>query len=255
VGDATATHHTGLEISWSIPPLVVMMAFFVWGFKGFVDMKTPPKDALEIHATARKWNWEFTYPNGESDSMLHVPVGRDVRILIQSMDVLHSLYIPAFRVKMDAVPGRYTDLWFRATEQGKYPIFCTEYCGTSHSDMLSEATVETQATWDDYVDGIGGGYETPVALGEAMYSKKGCAACHSIDGSRKVGPSWKGIFGSTHKLADGSSVTVDENYIRESILEPNAKITEGFAPSMPTYKGQLDDKKINGLVEYIKSLK
>ncbi len=249
-------HNTPLEITWSILPLVFFVLIFVWGFEGYADMHTPPKDVLEIKATGQKWNWSFSYPGAEdSDSKLHVPIGRDVRILIQSRDVLHSLFIPAFRVKQDAVPGRYTDLWFRATKLGKFPIFCAEYCGTSHSDMLSEVTVESQEDYDAYIEGLAGSDLTPVAMGEMQYTKKGCVTCHSTDGTPKVGPSWKGIFGHEVKLADGSSVMVDENYLRESILQPNAKIVEGFTPSMPSFQGQLKDKQLDGLIEYIKSLK
>lgn len=260
VGSAVAEnqvdHNTPLEITWSVIPLAFFIPIFVWGFQGFADMHTPPKDVLEIKATAQKWTWTFSYPGAEdSDSKLHVPIGRDVRILIESRDVLHSLFIPAFRVKQDAVPGRYTDLWFRATKAGKFPIMCAEYCGTSHSDMLSEVTVETQAQYDEYVDGLSGGDRSPIEEGMVQYQKKGCVTCHSTDGSPKVGPSWKGIFGQTHTFTDGTTAVVDENYIRQSILEPNAKIVQGFTPAMPTFQGQLKDKQLDGIIEYIKSLK
>jgi cytochrome c oxidase subunit 2 len=233
---------------------VVFIAVFAWGFEGFLDMRQAPKDVVEVKATATKWNWQFTYKNGETSPVLHVPIGRDVRILIQSMDVLHSLSIPAFRVKMDAVPGRYTDLWFRATKQGTYPIFCTEYCGQRHSEMLSEATVESEADFTDWVDGLGGDLD-PIAMGQKQYNDRGCKTCHSIDGTPKVGPTWKGLFGSERKLTDGSSATADENYLRQSILEPNAQVVQGFTPSMPTFQGQLKDKHIDGIIAYIKTLK
>jgi cytochrome c oxidase subunit 2 len=182
-------------------------------------------------------------------------VGQDVRILIEAKDVLHSLSIPAFRVKMDAVPGRYTDLWFRATKLGKYPIFCTEYCGTQHSEMLSEVTVEPSVpAWQGWVDELAKPLP-PVEEGEKVYKTRGCNTCHSIDGTPKVGPTWKGLFGTTRTFADGSTGTVDENYIKQSILEPNAKIVEGFTPAMPTYQGQLKDRHIDGVIAYIKSLK
>lgn len=249
-------HNTPLEITWSIIPLAFFVPIFVWGLEGFTDMHTPPKDVLEIKATAQKWSWTFAYPGAEdTDSMLHVPVGRDVRILIEARDVLHSLSIPAFRVKQDAVPGRYTDLWFRATKQGKFPIFCTEYCGTSHSDMLSEVTVETQEAYDEYIESLSGANLTPIALGELQATKKGCITCHSTDGTPKVGPTWKGIFGTERKFTDGTTAKVDENYLRQSILEPNAQIVEGYTPAMPTFQGQLKDKQLDGLIEYIKSLK
>lgn len=250
-------HSTVLEVTWSVVPLFILIALFVWGFKGYVDLRTPPKDSLEIRATAQKWKWVFTYPGGMVDDTLHVPVDRPVRIVIESVDVLHSLYIPNFRVKMDAVPGRYTDLWFQPTKTGEFPLFCAEYCGTSHSDMLTRVVVHPP-----------GGYEAwlkeqedkllsmpPVELGKLLYEKQGCNVCHSVDGTPKIGPSWKGLFGKSETYTDGSTGTVDENYIRQSILEPNAKIVQGFAPSMPTYQGKLKDEEINGIIEYIKSLK
>ena len=231
------------------------MVIFLWGFDGYVDMRQAPTDAIEIKATAQKWKWQFTYQNGETSPWLHVPVGEDVRILIEAKDVLHSLSIPAFRTKMDAVPGRYTDLWFRATKTGKYPIFCTEYCGTQHSEMLSEVTVDkSHGEWADWVDSLAKALP-PLEEGKKVYETRGCKTCHSIDGTPKVGPTWKGLFGSQRTFADGSTGTADENYIKQSILEPNSQIVQGFAPAMPTYQGQLKDRHINGVIAYIKSLK
>lgn len=260
VGDDVGQHHTALEITWSVIPLFVVIALFVWGFKGFVDVRTPPKDALEIHAQGQKWKWLFTYstPSGSyTDSDLHVPVDRDVRIIIQSADVLHSLFLPAFRTKMDAVPGRYTDLWFHATTTGESPIFCAEYCGTSHSDMISKVVVHEPGGYEKFLEGAEEIKKKlpPVELGKMLYTQQGCETCHSIDGTTKVGPSWKGMFGKTHTFTDGTSATVDENYLRESINQPQAKVVAGFAPSMPTYQGKLADYEINGLIEFIKSLK
>lgn len=257
IPEKMSDHNTALEITWSVIPLLVVIMIFVWGFKGYIMQRATPKDALEIHATAQKWKWLFTYPNGLQDDKLHVPVDRDVRVIIQSMDVLHSLFIPAFRVKMDAVPGRYTELWFHATQTGDFPIFCAEYCGTSHSDMLSHAVVHEPGGYEEFLRE----YEKkltampPVELGKLLYETKGCTACHTIDGSPKVGPTWKGVFGKEEAMADGTSVKVDENYIRESITDPQAKVVNGFTPSMPTYKGQLSDQELDALVEYIKSLK
>lgn len=255
VGDNTSHHNTALEITWSVIPLFIVIFIFVWGFRGFVDLRTPPKDTLEIHAQAKKWNWLFSYPGGHKDPNLHVPIGKDVRIIIQSEDVLHSLYIPAFRTKMDAVPGRYTDLWFNATKPGSYPVFCAEYCGTSHSDMLATAVVHEEGGYKQWLEEVSVFKGSPVELGAKMYDERGCKTCHSTDGSTLVGPSWKGIWGTDRRFADGSTGKVDENYIAESINNPSGKIVEGFAPSMPTYQGQLTDEQINGIVEYIKSLK
>ncbi len=257
VGDDSNHHNTTLEIVWSVIPLLICVGIFVWGFKGFVELRTPPKDTLEIHAQGQKWKWLFTYPNGHVDSDLHVPVGKDVRVIIQSVDVLHSLYIPAFRTKMDAVPGRYTDLWFHATKEGDYPVFCAEYCGTAHSDMLAHAIVHEPGGYEKWMQKIVEEQENmpPVELGEMLYSQQGCKTCHSIDGTPLVGPTWKGLFGKERKFADGTSAVADEQYIKDSLNNPSGQIVEGFAPSMPTYQGKLNDKQQNGLVEYIKSLK
>ncbi len=260
VGDDSSHHNTALEITWSVIPLVICIGIFVWGFKGYVELRTPPKDTLELHVTGQKWKWTFQYPNGHMDSELHVPVDRDVRVIIQSVDVLHSLYIPAFRTKMDAVPGRYTDLWFHATKAGEYPVFCAEYCGTSHSDMLAKAVVHEVGGYEKWLDGIGEIQKTeaaqnPVAYGEKLYVKQGCKTCHSVDGTTLVGPTWKGLWGRTSTFADGSSAVVDENYVVQSINDPSSQVVQGFAPSMPTFKGQMKDWELNALVAYIKSLK
>jgi cytochrome c oxidase subunit 2 len=252
--ESQADHSNTLEITWSIIPLFVVIGFFVVGFKQFVDLRTAPRAAYEVHATGQRWKWGFEYPEGLTHPELHVPIGRDVRILLQSVDVLHSLFIPEFRVKMDAVPGRYTELWFRATKEGTFPIYCTEYCGTSHSDMLARVVVHSPEGFQSWVaEEIRRIESMPLAeLGELTFNQMGCATCHSLDGSFKVGPTMKGLFGKQERLVGGSTVLVDENYLRESILEPQAKLVDGFAPAMPTFKGQLSDRRISGLVEYIK---
>lgn len=249
-------HSNTLEITWSVIPLFIVIGVFGVGFKQYVDLRTAPRAAYEVQATGQRWKWAFEYPEGLQHPELHVPVGRDVRVVIQSVDVLHSLYIPEFRVKMDAVPGRYTELWFHGTQTGTYPVYCAEYCGTAHSDMLSRVVVHTEEDFKAWVEEEIRRIESmPLAeLGELTYNQSGCATCHSIDGTRKVGPTFKGLFGRQESLQGGAAVQVDENYLRESILEPQAKIVAGFPPAMPTYKGQLSDRRIAGLVEYIKSL-
>jgi cytochrome c oxidase subunit 2 len=257
VPEKSPDHSTTLEVAWSILPMFVLVAIFVWGFQGFVDLRTAPKGAMEIRATGQQWKWLFNYPGGLTDDTLHVPVDRPVRMLINATDVLHSLFIPNFRVKMDAVPGRYTELWFQATKTGEFPVFCAEYCGIEHSEMQTRVVVHPP-----------GGYEKwlqtqkdhllklpPLELGKLLYEKQGCSTCHSVDGTPKIGPTWKGVFGKQEALADGSQVTVDENYVRESIVDPNAKIVQGFVPSMPTYQGKLKDAELDGIIAYIKSLK
>lgn len=251
------SHNTTLEITWSLIPLVILVALFVWGFKGYVDLRTAPKDAIQIYVTGQKWSWTFAYPNGHTDDQLHVPIDTNVRLVINSVDVIHSVFIPNFRVKMDAVPGRYTDLWFHATEAGNFPLECTEYCGTSHSDMLSTVTVHPP-----------GGYEEWLAqkeeemlnkplpeLGEITFKKQGCGTCHTIDGSAKIGPTLKGVFGRNEALEDGTTVNVDENYIKQSLLDPQSQLVKGFPPSMPTFKGRMKDREISGIIEYLKTLK
>jgi cytochrome c oxidase subunit 2 len=250
-------HSNALEITWSVVPMIILVALFAWGFKDYASLRTAPKEAYEIHAQGQKWNWSFTYANGHVDPELHVPVGKNVRIVIRSVDVLHSLFLPEFRTKMDAVPGRYTSLWFNATKTGTFPIFCAEYCGTSHSDMLSQVVVHDQKGFEDWLKIAKDKDESgpPLEIGALVYKQRGCATCHSTDGTPKIGPSFKGIWGKTESLTGGASVTVDENYIRESLMEPQAKIVQGFAPAMPTFKGQLSDKQITGVIEFIKSLK
>lgn len=257
VGDEVSHHNTALEITWSVIPLLFCVGIFVMGFKGYVDLRTAPREALEIHAQGQKWKWLFTYPNGHVDSELHVPVDQDVRIIIQSVDVLHSLFIPAFRTKMDAVPGRYTDLWFHATKTGEFPVFCAEYCGTSHSDMIAKAVVHEPGGYDAWMEEIIARLDNmpPVELGKLMYDQQGCKTCHSVDGSTLIGPSWQGLWGQNRTFVDGTSAAADENYIKNSINNPMGQVVQGFAPSMPTYQGKLSDKQINGIIEYIKSLK
>jgi cytochrome c oxidase subunit 2 len=262
--EPSSDHNTTLEVTWSIIPLFVVIALFVWGFKGFVDLRTPPKDSLEIHAVGKRWSWSFQYAHGV-DTDLHVPVDTNVRIVIQSLDVLHSLFVPNFRVKMDAVPGRYTDLWFRATKAGTFPIFCAEYCGTSHSDMLANVVVHQPGGYEKWVEDQKKMIQElpPVKLGELMFTRQGCNACHTTDGKGLIGPTWKGLWGKTETLQSGATVVVDENYVRESILDPQKTVvkdcptpTGSVVPcpnSMPVTK--LSDREITGLIEYIKTLK
>jgi cytochrome c oxidase subunit 2 len=192
-----------------------------------------------------------------TEDTMHVPIDRPVRVIINSVDVLHALFIPAFRQKIDAVPGRYTDLWFHATKAGDYPIFCAEYCGTAHSDMLAHAIVHPPGEYEKWLDAAcikADDLEGP-DRGKSLYTKKGCDVCHSIDGTPKIGPTWKGLFGKSESLTDGSNAQVDENYLRESIVDPAKKVVKGYAPSMPSYQGQLSDKDLHGLIEYMKTLK
>jgi cytochrome c oxidase subunit II len=252
------THNQKLEVVWTTLPLLLVIGIFFWGFHGFMSARIAPANAIEIQVKAKKWVWEFEYPDGmRSLNSLHVPVNRPVRLVMMSDDVIHSFFVPTFRVKMDVLPRRYTELWFQPTQAGAHQVFCTEYCGKGHSDMLARVHVDDEATYQKWlVEGDEEIQKMPLPeLGKLTYENAGCATCHSLDGSRGQGPSWKGIFGATHTFADGTTGVVDENYIRESVLEPHAKVVQGFEPVMPTYKGLLRDRQVLGVIEYIKQMK
>lgn len=259
--DKTAyiSHNTFLEFLWSFIPLVIFLGVFAWGWYIYHDMRTMPKDALEVHVFGKQWAWEAEYKNGyKSVNEIVVPVDRDVKILLTSVDVLHSFYVPSFRIKQDAVPGRYTALWFKAEKLGDFHIFCAEFCGTAHSGMIGRLKVVTQEEFDQYLEQGQEEGQLPIEKrGEKIFALKACASCHSVaDATTKVGPSLFKKFGTTEHTADGKEVLVDENYLRESILSPNAKIAKGFPGNvMPTFQGQVSENELNALVEYIKSLK
>ncbi len=252
-------HNDLIEIVWTVIPTLICVYLFWIGMVGYVDRRTPPADTYDIYVTGQKWSWTFAYPNGAISNELHAPVGRPVRLILSSKDVLHSVFIPVLRLKMDAVPGRFEEMWFEAREIGEFEMFCTEYCGTNHSAMLAKLVLETPTDHQIWVDensdptaGL-----TPVEAGNKLRTVRGCVACHNVTGAPGgIGPTWKGSFGANQVFADGSTGVVDETYIRQSILEPNAKIVEGFAsPSqMPSYQGQLNDAELQGLIEYIKTL-
>jgi cytochrome c oxidase subunit 2 len=252
----TSSHNLALELTWSGIPLILVIVIFYFGFKSFMNMAVPPANAYQIYITGQKWNWFFEYPNGYIDADLHIPVDVPVKVVLTSEDVIHSFFVPAFRIKKDAVPGRYNKAWFRATDPGEYMIFCAEYCGTGHSDMTARCIVHAPGEFEKWLEKASNYLDTmsPAEAGELLYRKRGCAQCHRVDGKAHTGPSFLGIFGQTHALKDGSTVTVDENYIRQSILEPQAAITAGFEPVMPTYQGRLKDREITALIEYIKTL-
>jgi cytochrome c oxidase subunit II len=256
VAEASPTHNLPLEVVWTAIPVAVVMVIFYLGFTSYLDMATPPANAYEVRVEGQKWKWTFTYPNGYVDENLHVPVDRPIRLVMSSADVIHSLYVPAFRIKRDVVPGRYSKEWFQATTPGEYDVFCAEYCGTGHSDMLAHVIVHPPGEFEQWLEKASNFLDTmtPVEAGRKLYQVRGCQQCHSVDGTAKIGPSFKGIFGEPQALSNGSKVTVDENYIRESILEPQAKVVAGFEPVMPTYQGRLKDPEIDALIQYIKSL-
>jgi len=252
------TNSTALEIIWSVIPTILVIIVFFWGFRLYLKMSIPPKDALEIKVTGQKWFWTFDYPNGANTlNELVVPVGKPVKLLMSSRDVIHGFYIPDFRIKMDVVPNRYTITWFEAVQTGVFNIFCTQYCGKGHSEMIAKVKVLGEREYNDWLisetkAGEGMSLED---FGAKLYVSRACVTCHSVDGTANVGPSLKMIFGHQVKLADGASVSADENYIRESILNPQARIVAGYQPVMPTFQGILNDRELDALIAYIKSLK
>lgn len=249
-------HNTPLELTWTIVPLILVVVIFGWGFRVFLDMNTPPDNAYEVQVTGQKWKWLFTYDNGHVDENLHVPVDRPIRLVMTSEDVIHSFFVPAFRIKRDVVPGRYSSVWFDATTAGTYDVFCAEYCGTNHSNMLAKVVVHEPGGFETWMADAANFLDrmSPAEGGERLYRVRGCAQCHSVDGSGGIGPTFKGAFGHPVALQDGSTVTVDENYVRQSILDPQSQVVAGFEPVMPTYQGRLKDDEITAIIAYLKTL-
>lgn len=270
--------HT-LEAVWIVIPTILLMVIFGWGYSVYRDMVHAPTDAYEVRVIGKQWLWQFQYPNGKSTiNELYVPANKPVKLIMTAQDVLHSMFIPNFRVKQDLVPGMYTSLWFEATVPGRHQIFCAEYCGTTHSGMLAQLIALDEKQWSDWergkdvgkipradgrpdsvASGAGGAVGSVSGLaarGKGVFEAKGCAACHSVDGSPKVGPTLKGVYGHEVLLADGSKVTADDNYIRESIENPEAKKVKGFENMvMPPFKGLISEEDLNALIAYIQSLK
>ena len=257
LAEAQVIHNVALETAWTVIPLLIVMAFFVIGIKGYWQMRVAPSNAMLVDVVGRKWSWGFQYPQGPSNDTLVVPVHQPVRLRMTSTDVLHSFFIPAFRTKADVIPGRYHSLWFEATRTGIFPVLCTQYCGASHSYMWTAVKVVTPdefKQWmNDAADPSKG--KTPEEFGAIVYSKRGCNACHKVDGVKSIGPSWKGIWEKTEALADGKSVKVDEAYLKQSMLDPASQVVAGFQPVMPVYKGVLSDKEVDAVIAYIRSLK
>ena len=246
------------EAIWTIIPTILCFVIFGAGLVVYNEMRAIPEDALEIQITGRKWQWIFTYPDGKVvPNEMVVPAGKDIRLVMKSNDVIHSFFVPDFRIKQDVLPTAYTKLWFNAPEPGEHQVFCTEYCGTSHSGMLAKVKVLSQADFDAWSAPAtdAGSDLPPEQLGQEAFSKFGCNACHSIDGTTLVGPSLKGVFGKTEKLEGGATAVVDENYIMESVYDPNLKVVQGFGPIMPSFKGMASETEVRGLIAYIKTLK
>jgi len=250
---AAITGSVPLELMWSIIPFGISMVIFAWGANVYFDIYRPPDETLQIYAVGKRWMWKFQHIDGQREiNELHVPVGRPVKVTVTSEDVIHDLYFPAFRVKTDVIPGRYMSLWFNATKAGEYHMFCAEYCGTKHSGMIGRVIVMEPAAYQAWLGG-GAGEMSMSAQGQKAYQDLACHTCHMEDSGGR-GPSLRGLFGSQVKLADGSMVVADEAYLRESILNPQAKLVAGYQPLMPTFQGLVSEEALMGLIEYIKTL-
>lgn len=291
--ESQVSHNTPLEIAWSILPSFLLVWIFVQGALGYIDQQGVPEGAASVGVKAFKWGWTIDYGNGVFHPELHIVNDKPTKLTMRSSDVIHSLFIPAFRVKRDIVPGRYNEMWFSPTvfsekvsdaeleealldtkenfngtfDPGRYQftedgfryfdLRCTEYCGRNHSQMQSFVVVhETQADLDVWIEKYSGRQvgQSPAEYGKLLYERRGCVSCHSIDGSKRVGPSFLDAYGTERKFTTGNTAMADENYIRESILEPKALIVEGYQPVMPSYKGQLSDDDIDSIIAYLKTL-
>lgn len=242
-----------LEITWSVIPFAIFMVFFVWGARIYVAEATPPKDSLEIYVVAKQWMWKLQHQNGRREiNTLHVPMDRDVRLTMISQDVIHSFWVPEFRIKADVLPGRYTTIWFRADHTGTFHINCAEYCGTLHSAMVGKVIVMTPDRYNEWLT-TGGEMGSFAETGQKLFQSLGCTNCHRFD-TQGRGPNLVGVFGKPVLLSDGTSVIADDAYIRESILDPGAKIVAGFRPIMPSFQGVLNEDQLLSVIAYIKSL-
>ncbi|MFZ9594925.1 MAG: cytochrome c oxidase subunit II [Bdellovibrionia bacterium] len=271
-----------LEGLWVGVPTALLMGIFVWGYSVYHSMKSAPSDAYEIRVLGKQWLWTFQYDDGRTTvNEVYVPVNRPVKLVMTSEDVLHGFFVPNFRIKQDVVPGMYSSIWFTATVPGKHQVFCTEYCGTSHSGMLAKVIALSEDQWEAWVNhkkigdvpeaGMdvaatdstsgtsGSAMQKPtlslVEQGRVVYETKGCVACHSTDGTNHIGPTHKGLYGSKVELANGKTVVADENYIRDHIENPASNTVKGYNPVMPTFKGLITEAEMNALIAYIKSLK
>lgn len=256
-----------LEIVAGSGLLVLLMVMFFWGAKLYFQGNQPPKDAMEILVTGKQWMWKLQHPNGKKEiNTLHIPVNQAVKLTMTSEDVIHSFYVPAFRVKNDVLPGRYTQVWFQPNIEGTYHLFCAEYCGNEHSRMVGFVQVLSQEGYEKWLlssggtaagaaaaTGGGAAQESPVDAGARLFAEYGCATCHHSEAGA-LGPNLAGTFGAEQMLMDGTSVIADENYLRESILNSQAKIVAGYAPVMPLFQGMISDEEVTQIIAYIKSL-
>ena len=242
-----------LEITWSVIPFIIVMGIFVWGASVFFAMSRPPDETLNVYVVGKQWMWKFQHLDGQREiNELHVPVGRNVKLITTSEDVIHDFFVPAFRVKADVLPGRYVNIWFNATRPGRYHLFCAEYCGTRHSGMIGEVVVMEPTAYQTWLSG-GTAEGSLASTGAKLFQDLACNTCHRPDAQGR-GPVLEGLFGKTQMLQSGETIVVDEAYVRESILNPGAKITAGFQPVMPAFQGLVTEEQLLQLIAYVKSL-
>ena len=245
---------TKLETLWSVIPLLISMSIFGWGAKLYFSQYRPPKNAMDIYVVGKQWMWKFQHTTGQREiNELHMPVGRKIKLIMTTEDVIHDVFIPAFRIKADVVPGKYTTLWFEATKPGRYHLFCAEYCGMNHSGMGGWVVVLEPTEFDNWLSG-NANQMSPAAAGQQLYESLGCVSCHGANAEGGRGPALLGLFGSNVTVNNAQAVRADEGYIRESILNPQAKLASGFGPIMPSFQGQVNEEELLHLVAYIKSL-
>ena len=243
-----------LETLWTVIPFVIAMTMFAWGASVYFEQYSPPKNAIEIYVVGKQWMWKIQHSTGQREiNELHIPVGRKVKLIMTTEDVIHDFFVPAFRIKADVVPGRYTSEWFEATKPGTYHLFCAEYCGMNHSGMIGSVIVMEPREFDNWLSGNAGN-QTPAVAGQQLYQSLGCVSCHGANGEGGRGPTLAGLFGRQTLLSTGQTVRADEAYIRESIINPQAKLVAGFGPIMPTFQGQVSEDQLVQLLAFIKSL-
>ncbi len=242
-----------LEATWTLIPLGIFMIMFIWGASIYMSWAQPPKDAEEIFVVGKQWMWKFEHPEGQREiDQLHVPLGRAIRLTMISQDVIHGMFLPEFRVKQDVLPGRYSVTWFQTTKAGHYHLYCHEYCGTMHAGMIGEVVVMEPAAYQAWLSG-GNAEGSLASTGQKLFQQLGCSTCHRFD-TQGRGPNLVGVYGKPVLLDDGRTVTADDNYIRESILNPGAKVVAGFKPIMPTFQGIVNEEQLLSLVAYIRSI-
>ena len=253
IGTATRPHLI-LEVIWTLVPLGISLVIFVWGAALYYRMFRPPPEALNVYVVGKQWMWKFQHVGGQSEiDQLHVPVGRAVRLTMTSQDVIHDVFLPAFRIKADVIPGRFTQIWFQATKPGRYHLFCAEYCGLQHSRMTGELIAMEQTDYQAWLSGGAAGASL-ASEGEKKFQDLNCGNCHRADGKGR-GPALEGVFGRTEMLEGGRMVQVDEDYLRESLMVSTAKVVAGYKPVMPSYQGVVSDEELIQLIEYIKTLR